>query len=161
MANNFLDLYFKRIGYSRSPVVNLQTLRDLHLLHLQQIPYENGSSLKSRCPPTMRMPSRKDAPSGTPKRWPPDAIIAKIAKAKPITRIKQFRRAAEVRARHCHRACCIMLQGRNLFQLDQPIFVGLRILEISASCARRIAALNHESRVIAMKSQTIIKMTAH
>ena len=41
MANNFLNLYFERIGYSRSPVVNLQTLRDLHLLHLQNIPYEN------------------------------------------------------------------------------------------------------------------------
>ena len=41
MANSFLDLYFERIGYSQSPVVNLQTLRDLHLLHLQQIPYEN------------------------------------------------------------------------------------------------------------------------
>jgi N-hydroxyarylamine O-acetyltransferase len=41
MANNFLDLYFERIKYSGSPVVNLQTLRDLHLLHLQNIPYEN------------------------------------------------------------------------------------------------------------------------
>jgi N-hydroxyarylamine O-acetyltransferase len=41
MANNFLDLYFKRINYSHSPVVNLQTLRELHLLHLQHIPYEN------------------------------------------------------------------------------------------------------------------------
>jgi N-hydroxyarylamine O-acetyltransferase len=41
MANNFLDLYFERIKYSESPNVNLQTLRDLHLLHLQHIPYEN------------------------------------------------------------------------------------------------------------------------
>ena len=41
MANNFLDLYFERIQYSQSPKVNLQTLRDLHLLHLQHIPYEN------------------------------------------------------------------------------------------------------------------------
>lgn len=41
MNNNFLDLYFKRIKYSQSPRVNLQTLRDLHLLHLQHIPYEN------------------------------------------------------------------------------------------------------------------------
>ena len=41
MANEFLDLYFTRIGYSRSPAVDLQTLRDLHLLHLQHIPYEN------------------------------------------------------------------------------------------------------------------------
>ena len=41
MAHNFLDLYFERIEYSRSPAVNLQTLRDLHLLHLQNIPYEN------------------------------------------------------------------------------------------------------------------------
>lgn len=41
MANRFLDLYFERIRYSRSPVADLQTLRDLHLLHLQQIPYEN------------------------------------------------------------------------------------------------------------------------
>lgn len=41
MAGNFLDLYFKRIQYSQSPIANLQTLRDLHLLHLQHIPYEN------------------------------------------------------------------------------------------------------------------------
>ena len=41
MANQFLDLYFERIKYSRSPNVSLQTLRDLHLLHLQHIPYEN------------------------------------------------------------------------------------------------------------------------
>ena len=41
MANNFLDLYFERIRYSGSPVVNVETLRDLHLLHLQNIPYEN------------------------------------------------------------------------------------------------------------------------
>jgi N-hydroxyarylamine O-acetyltransferase len=41
MANNFLDLYFKRIKYSQSPVASLQTLRDMHLLHLQHIPYEN------------------------------------------------------------------------------------------------------------------------
>lgn len=41
--NNFLDLYFKRIQYSQSPRVNLQTLQDLHLLHLQHIPYENLS----------------------------------------------------------------------------------------------------------------------
>ena len=41
MANAFLDLYFRRIKYSRSPAVDLETLRDLHLLHLQHIPYEN------------------------------------------------------------------------------------------------------------------------
>jgi N-hydroxyarylamine O-acetyltransferase len=41
MANNFLDLYFRRIKYSQSPIVNLQTLRELHLSHLQHIPYEN------------------------------------------------------------------------------------------------------------------------
>lgn len=41
MAKNFLDLYFERIRYSQSPVVNLQTLREMHLLHLQNIPYEN------------------------------------------------------------------------------------------------------------------------
>jgi N-hydroxyarylamine O-acetyltransferase len=41
MANNFLDLYFERIEYSGSPRVSLQTLRDMHLLHLQNIPYEN------------------------------------------------------------------------------------------------------------------------
>ena len=38
---NFLDRYFERIRYSGSPVANVQTLRDLHLLHLQHIPYEN------------------------------------------------------------------------------------------------------------------------
>jgi N-hydroxyarylamine O-acetyltransferase len=41
VANSFLDLYFARIGYSGSPALNLQTLRELHLLHLQNIPYEN------------------------------------------------------------------------------------------------------------------------
>ncbi|HEX2827480.1 MAG TPA: arylamine N-acetyltransferase [Burkholderiales bacterium] len=41
MAEGFLDLYFERIGYGGSAAVNLQTLRDLHLLHLQSIPYEN------------------------------------------------------------------------------------------------------------------------
>jgi len=41
MAAEFLDLYLERIGYSGSPGLNLQTLRDLHLAHLQQIPYEN------------------------------------------------------------------------------------------------------------------------
>ncbi len=41
MTNNFLDLYFKRIKYTETPTVDLQTLRDLHLLHLQHIPYEN------------------------------------------------------------------------------------------------------------------------
>ena len=41
MASDFLDLYFRRIQYSQAPGVNLQTLRDLHLLHLQRIPYEN------------------------------------------------------------------------------------------------------------------------
>jgi N-hydroxyarylamine O-acetyltransferase len=41
MATNFLDLYFERIRYTQSPQVNLQTLRDLHLSHLQHIPYEN------------------------------------------------------------------------------------------------------------------------
>lgn len=41
MAHNFLDLYFERIRYSRPSTLNLQTLRDLHLLHLQHIPYEN------------------------------------------------------------------------------------------------------------------------
>jgi N-hydroxyarylamine O-acetyltransferase len=37
----FLDLYFQRIGYSGSPAVSLETLRELHLLHLRRIPYEN------------------------------------------------------------------------------------------------------------------------
>jgi len=41
MADTFLDLYFERIRYSGSPRANLPTLRDLHLLHLQHIPYEN------------------------------------------------------------------------------------------------------------------------
>lgn len=41
MMNNFLDLYFNRIKYTGTPRVDLQTLRDLHLLHLQHIPYEN------------------------------------------------------------------------------------------------------------------------
>lgn len=43
MTNSFLELYFKRIHYTQTPRVNLKTLRDLHLLHLQHIPYENLS----------------------------------------------------------------------------------------------------------------------
>jgi N-hydroxyarylamine O-acetyltransferase len=41
MNHTFLERYFERIGYTRTPRVDLQTLQDLHLLHLQQIPYEN------------------------------------------------------------------------------------------------------------------------
>jgi N-hydroxyarylamine O-acetyltransferase len=41
MTNSFLDHYFTRIKYAQSPAVNLETLRDLHLLHLHHIPYEN------------------------------------------------------------------------------------------------------------------------
>ena len=37
----FLDRYFERIGYGGPAAVDLHTLRELHLLHLQQIPYEN------------------------------------------------------------------------------------------------------------------------
>ena len=38
---SFLDLYFERIGYTATPKADLETLRELHLLHLQCIPYEN------------------------------------------------------------------------------------------------------------------------
>lgn len=41
MSNGFLDRYFTRIGYGGSGAVNLRTLQELHLLHLQRIPYEN------------------------------------------------------------------------------------------------------------------------
>jgi len=41
MSNGFLDRYFTRIGYGGSAAANLRTLRELHLLHLQRIPYEN------------------------------------------------------------------------------------------------------------------------
>jgi N-hydroxyarylamine O-acetyltransferase len=41
MNHTFLQRYFERIGYTQTPRVDLQTLQDLHLLHLQQIPYEN------------------------------------------------------------------------------------------------------------------------
>ncbi len=41
MTSNFLSLYFNRIQYSGTPKVDLETLRALHLLHLQHIPYEN------------------------------------------------------------------------------------------------------------------------
>jgi N-hydroxyarylamine O-acetyltransferase len=37
----FLDLYLERIGYSGSLAVSVMTLQELHLLHLQHIPYEN------------------------------------------------------------------------------------------------------------------------
>jgi N-hydroxyarylamine O-acetyltransferase len=40
-AARFLDLYFRRIGYGGSGAASLETLRELHLLHLQRIPYEN------------------------------------------------------------------------------------------------------------------------
>ena len=41
MASGFLDLYFERIRYGEPPRVDLRALRELHLLHLQHIPYEN------------------------------------------------------------------------------------------------------------------------
>jgi N-hydroxyarylamine O-acetyltransferase len=41
MPSSFLDLYFERIRYAGSPRADLRTLRELHLLHLQNIPYEN------------------------------------------------------------------------------------------------------------------------
>jgi N-hydroxyarylamine O-acetyltransferase len=41
MNHTFLQRYFERIGYTQTPRVDLQTLQDLHLLHLQHIPYEN------------------------------------------------------------------------------------------------------------------------
>ena len=41
MASAFLDRYFERIRYGGSVAANLETLRELHLLHLQHIPYEN------------------------------------------------------------------------------------------------------------------------
>ena len=37
----FLDLYFERVDYIGTPKADLETLRELHLLHLQRIPYEN------------------------------------------------------------------------------------------------------------------------
>ena len=41
MGESFLDRYFGRIQYGGSPRVDVETLRDLHLLHLKEIPYEN------------------------------------------------------------------------------------------------------------------------
>jgi arylamine N-acetyltransferase len=40
-VKSFLDLYFERIGYTGTPKPDGETLRELHLLHLQRIPYEN------------------------------------------------------------------------------------------------------------------------
>lgn len=40
-ARGFLDLYFERIRYTRSPQADLETLQELHELHLQHIAYEN------------------------------------------------------------------------------------------------------------------------
>lgn len=37
----FLDAYFARIHYTSTPAVNLETLRQLHLLHNSAIPFEN------------------------------------------------------------------------------------------------------------------------
>jgi len=41
MLARFLDFYFGRIGYTAGPKVDLETLRAMHLTHLQRIPYEN------------------------------------------------------------------------------------------------------------------------
>lgn len=41
MNHTFLERYFERIGYTQTPRADLHTLQDLHLLHLQHIPYEN------------------------------------------------------------------------------------------------------------------------
>jgi len=46
MANEVdLGAYFERIEYAGSPAVNLDTLRDLHLLHPIAIPFENLATL--------------------------------------------------------------------------------------------------------------------
>lgn len=42
---SFLSKYFTRIGYDRSPQPNLQTLREIHLLHVKNIPFENLNPL--------------------------------------------------------------------------------------------------------------------
>jgi N-hydroxyarylamine O-acetyltransferase len=41
MNHTFLERYFERIGYTQTPRVDLQTLQDLHVRHLQHIPFEN------------------------------------------------------------------------------------------------------------------------
>jgi N-hydroxyarylamine O-acetyltransferase len=45
-----LDAYFRRIGYSGPRTPTLATLRDLHRLHPQAIPFENLDSLTGRVP---------------------------------------------------------------------------------------------------------------
>lgn len=40
-----LSQYFTRIGYRKEPHLNLQTLRELHLLHVKTFPFENLNPL--------------------------------------------------------------------------------------------------------------------
>lgn len=51
-----LDAYFKHIGYKDSPKVDLNTLRKLQYLHLQNIPFENLN-------PLLRLPVKLTLPA--------------------------------------------------------------------------------------------------
>ena len=39
--NPLISDYFKHIGYNKTPTANLETLKELHLLHTLKIPFEN------------------------------------------------------------------------------------------------------------------------
>lgn len=39
--NPLISAYFKHIGFQKTPSVNLETLKELHLLHTLKIPFEN------------------------------------------------------------------------------------------------------------------------
>jgi N-hydroxyarylamine O-acetyltransferase len=48
MSTIDLDAYFERIGYAGARTPTLETLRELHLLHAQAIPFENLNPLLKR-----------------------------------------------------------------------------------------------------------------
>lgn len=48
MSTIELDAYFQRIGYAGARTPTLETLRELHLLHAQTIPFENLTPLLKR-----------------------------------------------------------------------------------------------------------------
>lgn len=56
MSTFDLTPYFERIGYTRTPALTLETLRELHRLHAEAIPFENLDPLLKR-PVNLDLPS--------------------------------------------------------------------------------------------------------
>ena len=90
-----LGAYFKRIGYDGPRTNTLATLRALHLLHPQAIPFENLD-------PLLRRPVKLDAASLRQSSSP--AAAAVIASNRTCCSRKFCARSA-LRCRRARRAC--------------------------------------------------------